>query len=231
MSRMDTSILDEQLNGLLQAPQLRLYYERIGAILEAEAVQRQAFYATVTEAMKAEFINGAMVVHSPVKMRHESASGRLYRLLATFVELYDLGYVAHEKLLITLTRNDYEPDICFFTQVRAAQFTPDQLQFPAPDFIVEVLSPSTEQTDRTIKFSDYAAHGVAEYWLVDPETEGVEQYLLQATGRYELLTKARTGQLSSSVVAGFEIPVRAIFATDSYLATLRQLIETAGDSS
>ena len=40
--------------------------------------------------------------------------------------------------------------------------------FPAPDFAVEVLSPSTQKNNRGIKFDDYALHNVSEYWIIDP---------------------------------------------------------------
>ena len=78
------------------------------------------------------------------------------------------------------------------------------------DMAIEVLSPSTEAVDRGIKFEDYAAHGVAEYWIVDPEHEVVEQYALQSD-RYELLTKVKIGAVQSVVVPGFEISVQDIF--------------------
>ena len=48
------------------------------------------------------------------------------------------------KTSVTLTRNDYEPDISFFGSEKAKGFTPSQSKFPAPDLIVEVLSDSTE---------------------------------------------------------------------------------------
>ncbi len=57
---------------------------------------------------------------------------------------------------------------------------PEQMKYPAPDFIAEILSPSTESVDRITKFEDYAAHGVAEYWLIDPAKKIVEQYDSQA---------------------------------------------------
>jgi Uma2 family endonuclease len=90
-----------------------------------------------------------------------------------------LGHVGQEKVLITLTRNDYEPDIVYFGPQKAQSLTPDQVKFPAPDFAVEVLSTSMESNDRGIKFLDYAAHGVAEYWLVDPQAKIIEQYVLK----------------------------------------------------
>ena len=39
----------------------------------------------------------------------------------------------------------------------------------APDLIVEILSPSTRETDLQLKASKYASAGVREYWIVDPE--------------------------------------------------------------
>ncbi len=56
----------------------------------------------------------------------------------------------------------------FFLRRRPAPSHLAQSKFPAPDLIVEVLSESTEANDRGIKFEDYAAHGVVEYWIVDP---------------------------------------------------------------
>ena len=46
--------------------------------------------------------------------------------------------------------------------------------YGAPDFIVEVLSPSTKKKDLTIKLNKYIEAGVKEYWLVDPEKQRVQ---------------------------------------------------------
>ncbi len=144
-------------------------------------------------------------------------------LLRTYVQIHSLGFVGFEKMLITLTRNDYESDICFFGREKAAQFTPQQIKFPAPDLIVEVLSSSTEEQDRVLKFEDYAAHGVSEYWLVDPATQTVEQYGLQ-DDTYDLLIKARSGTIASVVVVGFDIPIRTIFEKATNLQALQQIV-------
>jgi Uma2 family endonuclease len=110
--------------------------------------------------------------------------------------------IGHEKILVALTRNDYEPDVCFFSAAKARTFQPDQTVFPAPDFVAEVLSRSTEQADRGVKFEDYAAHGVGEYWIIDPDGERVEQYLLEGE-TYQLACKADNGVVASRAVAGF----------------------------
>lgn len=211
------------LNQLIRSPRLPFYAQRIDAVLEQEAQRRQAFYAQIQEGEKVEFINGEVIVHSPVKLRHTAANKRLLVLLDAHVQRHDLGFVGMEKMMISLTRNDYEPDICFFDKAKADQFTPDQMRFPAPDFIVEVLSESTQANDRGVKFDDYAAHGVGEYWLIDPETETAEQYRLQGHS-YELIMKAKTGLLESFVVAGFTIPVRAIFDPQENQRALAQIL-------
>lgn len=222
--RMPVAVVtDQALEQLLRSPRLPDAVRRLQTVARAEAKKRRYFYDVVTEQQKAEFINGEIVVHSPVKYHHNQASLRLATLLDAYVRRRALGAVGHEKLLISLTRNDYEPDICFFGVEKAAAFTPQQSKFPAPDLVVEVISESTEAVDRGIKFDDYAAHGVAEYWIVDPDAESIEQYLLHE-GAYELAVKAKTGTITSVVVPGFEIPVRAVFDGTEQLAALQAIL-------
>jgi len=94
---------------------------------------------------------------------------------------------------------------------------------PHPDLAVEVLSKSTEKNDRGVKFEDFAAHGVGEYWIIDTDTETIEQYLLK-DHTFELRMKAGSGELVSEIVVGFEIPVKAIFDEQANLAALRELL-------
>lgn len=211
----------EQLSG---SPSLPLIVEQFETILQAEREKRQHFYDTIAESDKAEFINGEIVMQSPVKLRQSRASQSLFSLLMAFVEKHQLGYVGHEKLLITLTRNDYEPDICFFSENKALPFTPNQMKFPPPDLAVEVLSDSTADKDRGIKFEDYALHGVGEYWIIDAVSEMVAQYRLEK-GTYTLALKAKTGLIESVEVKGFSIPIRAIFDRAEYVKALQEIMQ------
>ena len=208
------------LAPLVHSPKLHFYLRQLQEVVKAENVKRQRFYADITEDQKAEFINGAVVIQSPVKLQHHRAASLLFNLLHNYVHLHHLGLVGYEKIMISLTRNDYEPDLCFFPQAIADDFTQGQWQFPTPAFIVEVLSPNTADIDRTIKFEDYAAHGVGEYWIIDPEAETIEQYLLAENG-YKLRVKVQTGAIRSRAIAGFEIPVRAIFEEQANLRVLQ----------
>lgn len=49
----------------------------------------------------------------------------------------------------------------------------------APDFILEVLSPSSQRHDRLVKFNLYQAAGVREYWIADPANRIVQTFLLE----------------------------------------------------
>ncbi|MBI1296486.1 Uma2 family endonuclease [bacterium] len=185
-SALDHSTLEgtteaQLLEQLFRSPRLPVVAEELGARVAAEAARRQQFIDTVLESEKAEFINGEKVVHSPVKFRHNATAKRLLVLLDAHVNVHGLGYVGYEKLMVSLSRNDYEPDICFFNAETAAGFLPEQMRFPAPDLVVEVLSTSTAANERCIKFEDYAAHGVSEYWIIDPDAETVEQYQLSGS--------------------------------------------------
>jgi Uma2 family endonuclease len=77
--------------------------------------------------------------------------------------------------------------------------------------------------DRGVKFEDYALHGVAEYWLIHPEEEFVEQYILMGD-RYELFFKSRSGNIQSRAIQGLLIPLRAIFDPAEHLAALQSIL-------
>jgi Uma2 family endonuclease len=220
-----TLVLDRDLQQLLDSPRLPFIARRIDAVLADEKRRRREFYAQISEDDKAEFINGEVILHSPVRLRHNVSSKRLLVLMDAFVTTRNLGYVGYEKIMVSLTRNDYEPDLCYYGLAKAAAFTPDQMRFPAPDLVVEVISESTERNDRGVKFEDYAAHGVQEYWIIDPDAETLEQYRLpEGSDAYQLMIKAMTGQVRSFAITGFEIPVRAIFDPDANQVALQTLL-------
>ncbi len=211
------------ISEVANSPRMMEIFNGLKTLLEEEQKKRKQFYETVKEDQKAEFINGEVVLQSPVKVRHNDISFNLAYLIRTKLLKSNMGKMFHEKIMIQLTRNDYEPDICFFLKEKSDAMKPDQMLLPSPDFVVEVLSPSTEKTDRTIKFYDYESHGVKEYWIIDPEKEFVEQYLLNE-GKYFLQLKSGNGIISSPVIEGFDIPIRAIFDEEMLNEAITKLI-------
>lgn len=214
------------LEPLIQSPALLRHLEQLQELVLEEQERRELFYQTITDAEKAEFINGKVIMHSPVKKQHNLCSGFLYQLLNIYTLRHKTGgFVGFEKIFVSLTRNDYEPDICYFAPEKAQHFTAHQMKFPAPDFIAEILSPSTETIDRGVKFEDYAAHGVAEYWIINPESKTVEQYVEQ-NGIYNLLATLHEGVIRSSAIVGFEIPLLALFDEYEHLLALQAILQS-----
>lgn len=200
------------LKPLMHSPELGKLVEELGEIWRDEQQRRHDFWASADEGVKAEFIDGEVIYHSPICTQEWTTSSNILRYLLPYVHDNNLGEIAIEKVMIRCTRNDYEPDICFWRTETAAQFKPKQSAFPPPDFIVEILSDSTAERDRGVKFTDYALHGVQEYWIIDTEAGTLEQYILDATNRkYELKVKLLEGVVHAQAIAGFSMDVKIIF--------------------
>jgi Uma2 family endonuclease len=217
-------MMPDTLQSLLARPDLPRLARAINETLQRERVHRERFRRELTPSVKAEFIGGEIVRHSPAKAKHLRATQNLVGLLRAFVQRHSLGEVFSEKALICLTRNDYEPDVVFFGKAKADGFNADQMEFPAPDFIAEILSESTEQRDRGVKFDDYADHGVAEYWIIDCDEASIEQYSLRDEV-YQLAQKLKQGEIDSLVIPGFRIPIAAIFDDQQFHAALTELLK------
>ena len=163
-----------------------------------EEAKRTAFYENVSDDEKAEFINGEVICSSPARDKHTVIVYNLSSILIRFARKNKAGVVRGEKSLVRLRRNDFEPDVCFFRKEISDTFIDDTMFYPVPDFVVEVLSDSTEKRDRGVKFVDYALNGVKEYWLVNYKNQFIEQYFLEKEV-FVLAEKVQRG----TVVASF----------------------------
>jgi len=207
--------MHELLQEILMLPDAALLRDELDHLLDEEYQRRLKFREDITEDDKAEFINGEIIYHSPVKWQHNVVAKRILHVLNHYVERYSLGYVGYEKVLVAFTRNDYEPDICYFNQSKVADFKLDQMIFPIPDLVVEVLSPSTEAYDRKIKYKDFESHGVTEYWIADPADGTLEQYCFE-NGKYSLRFNDCEGMIVSEAVPGFSTDVAIFFDDEVY---------------
>ncbi|MBC8112778.1 MAG: Uma2 family endonuclease [Candidatus Saccharimonas sp.] len=211
------------LAPLLNSPCLPDIVATLSDRLRTEAIARTRFRDEMSDDRKVEFVDGEVVMHSPARNRHLRAKYNVSTLLGTHVRGNSLGEVRDEKCLCVFPRNDYEPDVVFFGPAKAAAFEPETLLFPVPDLVIEVLSDTTEVRDRGVKFDDYEAHGVGEYWIVDAEAETVEQYAIEGD-RFQLLLKSGSGEIASRVVSNFRIPIRAMFDDRENIEALRRLL-------
>jgi Uma2 family endonuclease len=158
-----------------------------------------------------ELSHGEVFIMPPPSFTHQKVLDNLYSALKAFVNQNNLGVTAFAPLAVRLWPGKIrEPDILFYRQAHSERI--GELISGPPDLVVEVLSPGTRKTDRHDKFYEYAQANIAEYWIVDPEAESVEVFILD-DGVFSLLVKAGLGEKAySQLLSGFEIACAAVFA-------------------
>jgi Uma2 family endonuclease len=143
---MNSSIISR----ILESPDAYLIVDAAERALEKERELRLKFLDEITDDDRVEFINGEIIKHAPECLKHNRVNGLVLRLLGLCVTKQQNGEFGFGKLMICLTRNAYQPDFCFFNNEKSSQFTADQTLFPAPNFIAEIISISSEQRDRGV---------------------------------------------------------------------------------
>ena len=122
-----------------------------------------------------EAIGGDLYVTPAPKPRHGRIAARLVHALYRLLEEPGHGEVLFAPIGVEFpdTEEGVQPDILFIARERLDIIGEDWI-IGAPDLVIEILSPSTAKRDRTLKLNLYQRQGVAEYWIVDPETNSVE---------------------------------------------------------
>ncbi|MBN3896153.1 MAG: Uma2 family endonuclease [Nostoc sp. NOS(2021)] len=84
---------------------------------------------------------------------------------------------------------------------------------PPPALVVEVVSPGTENRSRDYRYkrTEYAARGITEYWIVDPELKQIT-VCKWVEGQYEDTVLKGTATIASDVVPDWELMVQQVFA-------------------
>lgn len=133
-----------------------------------------------------ELLEGDLYVTPAPSPLHQRISKRLQRRLEAYFEARGLGEVFHAPLDLILTPYDVvQPDLVVVAD--PTQVSERGIEGP-PTLVVEILSPSTRDHDRTVKARRYAALGIRHYWLVDPEASRLECYRAEA-GAYALVVQ------------------------------------------
>ncbi len=157
---------------------------------------REATYedlCKVPEHLVAQIIHGRLVTLPRPAPRHARASSIVGGKL---VPTYDEGnggpggwWILDEPEL-HLGRDILVPDLAGWRRDRLPALPETAFFEMVPDWVCEVLSPSTAQMDRIDKLGIYAAHGMAHAWLIDPDARTLEVFsLLEGHWRLECAFK------------------------------------------
>jgi Uma2 family endonuclease len=153
-----------------------------------------------------ELIGGELIVPPTPSVQHQEVVTEIGMRLLEHARAYG-GKAFFLPLDVKLTDTDVvQPDALYLRPESLERLTERGLLGP-PDLAVEVLSPWTKQLEQTRKRRLYEQHGVLEYWVVDPEADRVDVYLLKE-GRFGLPSVLGPGDtLHPSVMPGLAIPI------------------------
>jgi len=160
-----------------------------------------------------ELIDGGLLMSPSPNFWHQSAVGVLFELMSSYVRKRGLGVVIvapFDVLLSADNRTALQPDLLFIRQDRQSIIRSNWVD-GAPDLVVEVLSPSSEDIDRQLKWRKYLESGVIEYWILDPDRKTIEIWVR----RQEMpipVTLGRGAVAASEVIAGFTASVDEVFS-------------------
>jgi Uma2 family endonuclease len=146
-----------------------------------------------------ERIDGITYMAPAPSRRHQQISMAITRQLLAVIDYRRVLYAPHDLLLSV--NNRVQPDILVYRNLTALE------EEEIPLVLFEIISPASKDHDRIRKFKLYEKHGIAEYWLVDPENHTIEVYAL-VNGAYHLFaTSAKGDEVVSKVLDGFRLSV------------------------
>lgn len=126
-----------------------------------------------------QLIDGDLVMAPAPPRYHQRIVLRLSHLIMEHLDDHPGGELNIAPFDVPLDKhNVFQPDLCWFSEERR-KFLSRRGAEGAPDWVIEVLSESTARMDRVPKRALYAKFGVRELWLIDPESDLIERYLLQ----------------------------------------------------
>ncbi len=166
---------------------------------------------TLPDGERAELIDGRLYAMAPPNFIHQKLISEFTQLIGAFIKKHGgRCEIIPAPFAVNLDAEDtnwVEPDISVICDL--SKLT-DKGCIGAPDFIIEIVSPSSRKHDYSRKNALYSDAGVREYWIVDPEKERVTVY------HYE--------EDAAPILYPFDIPVTSGIYPELHI-TVKELIE------
>jgi Uma2 family endonuclease len=158
-----------------------------------------------------EIYDGEVFVVPAPLPRHQVVQQLIAELLRRYTAEHG-GFSVDSPIDIVFDDYDVlQPDVVFFTAARAHLINLDRVIRHAPDLCVEILSPSTQATDRGRKLQLFARYGVKEYWIVDPVACALEIYRLEGSAYVLSRTASAEDEVTSPLLPGFAFAAGSVF--------------------
>ena len=158
-----------------------------------------------------ELIDGELYMAPAPSWEHQESTINLVSILRDFVRSNGLGRVVASPIDVYLSDEDvFQPDIVFVS-VERLDIVHSSGVHGAPDLVIEMLSPSTEQRDRELKCERYEMFDVQEYWQADPIAKTITVLRLRS-GTFEQVGVFAEGVVvETPLLPGLRVDVSAVF--------------------
>jgi Uma2 family endonuclease len=177
-----------------------------------DSAPRRATYAdleAVPPHLVAEIIDGALITMPRPRLRHAVSYSSLGVLLGGPFQ-FGIGGPGGWWILdepeVHLGDDVVVPDVAGWRWERMPEVPDEAFATMAPDWVCEILSPSTEKIDRGPKSAIYARNGVKHLWFLDVGSRALETYELIA-GAWQPLAEYRGSALVAAPPFG-EVPLQ-----------------------
>ena len=171
-------------------------------------------YLATPDDERYELLDGDLIMVAAPNLKHQRVSARLHTQMGRFIEDRALGTLLYAPCDVVLSDTDVvQPDLLFVSREREHLLSDGEKVRGAPDLVVEILSPSSADRDRGAKRDLYGAHGVKEYWLVDPIAETISIHRLRGGVLTATHTFGRGQTLRSPLFAGLELRLDYVFSS------------------
>jgi len=138
--------------------------------------------STPDDGKRYELFEGNLIVSPVPTTSHQIAVANLFLLLSSFVRRENRGRVLSAPCDVFFSdATVVQPDLLFVGKDRSSIVKEEYIE-GAPDLVVEVVSPNSEERDRGYKFKLYAEQGVKEYWLADCQKRVLQIFGLTSSG-------------------------------------------------
>lgn len=145
-------------------------------LLKTNVYTVEDIYA-LPEGQRAELIDGQIYDMAPPNRIHQDICFSLSRKIAEYIESKKgtcKVYLAPFAVFLNKDNKNYvEPDISVICDKDKLD---DRGCNGAPDWVIEIISPSSRKLDYTTKNALYSEAGVREYWIVDPAKKRITVY-------------------------------------------------------
>lgn len=142
-------------------------------------------YLALPDEKRVELIDGVFYDMSSPTGFHQLIAGRIYANLLAFITEKGGGCLPFispvDVQLDCDNKTIVQPDVLVLCDTD--KYTPARI-IGAPDFAVEILSPSSRSKDLFIKMNKYRNAGVREFWVVDPDKKVVMTFCFENHDSY-----------------------------------------------